>query len=95
MKNQNSRNREKPENTYRIGKQCDRHYRRDVRTNRTFRIDFLSIMAIVKQVGEAEVAGAEDVSPEEIVVPAVSCSWLSMKLKGTTYKMGTEQCSLS
>lgn len=56
---------------------------------------FLSVMAIVKQAGETEVAGAEDVSLEEIVVPTVSCSWLSMKLKGTTYKMGTNQCSLS
>lgn len=63
-----------------------------MRINRTFKIDFLSIMAVVKQVGETEVP--EDVSPEKIV-PTVSCSWLSIKLKGTTYKMGTKQCSHS
>lgn len=93
MKNQNSRNREKPRNTHRIGKWNDRHDRRDVRTNRTFKIDFPTIMAVGKQVGETEVP--EDVSPEKIVVPTVSCSWLSIKLKGTTYKMGTKQCSHS
>lgn len=95
MKNCNSGNKEKPKNTYRIRKQSGRCDRRDVRTKRTFKIDFLSIKAVVKQVGETKVAGAEDVSPEEIVVPTVSCLWLSMKLKGTTYEMGTRQCSLS
>lgn len=40
-------------------------------------------------------AGAEDTSPEEIVVSTISRSWLSMELEGTTNKMGANSCSRS